>query len=102
MNQVIEDLKAAREIVKDHWYKGALTDEQGNYCIVGAINMTVSGSAYMFDTHRRWAAEEALVAHLPENLRSFGIPSFNDDDSTTHADVMTLFDKTLADLGGLA
>ncbi|WPH57722.1 hypothetical protein [Mycobacterium phage WXIN] len=107
MNQTIEDLKAARDIVKDHWHQGALEDGNGNYCVVGAINKATCGHGYFCATRpgiaaRRWSALDALNNHLPWEFQDVGIPSFNDNESTTHADVLTLFDKALADLGGLA
>jgi hypothetical protein len=101
---VAEDVKAAREIVRTSWHKGGLYDGRGNVCAIGAIRQGITGKPTITlmspEFYRVLSAEEAVVAKLPAGYGS--IAEFNDAPSTTHQDVLNLFDKTLADLGGLA
>ena len=102
---VIEDLRAAKDIVAKGWYRGWVTDGKGNYCAVGALNK-VSGfmdAESPIPEHlclRRDQAYEVLRAYLPVPYRE--VAEYNDAKSTTHQDILNLFDKALADLGGLA
>jgi hypothetical protein len=106
MNETVQDLQAARDILVDHWCPTGLQDTQGNVCIVGALNKVIFGEAHFGVRtaeeellERRARSMNALREHLP-NPRS-QLSSWNDHKSTEHQDVLNLFDKALADLGGL-
>lgn len=117
--QLITDLKAARaELVKRGRCRGRLVTESGQVCARGATAVVAADKfealylsrakdaqgdqswTYELTTPRARLAEQALRRHLPGPYR--GIESFNDDLRTTDQDVLNLFDKALADLGGLA
>ena|ERR1700754_2450039 len=107
VNQVVEDLKATRDIVAERWCPKGMEDGE-NVCIMGALNTVTYGTVRPvvmphIDTIevRRMAAYQALMKHL-DTSRFDGIARFNDDDATQHRDVLNLIDKTLADLGGMA
>lgn len=104
-DQLISDLQGAREIVRGHWHKGALSDGHGNFCAVGAIRQSITGQPTVTmatpELSRVIAAESAVSAKLTEE-HSFSIADFNDAPATVQQDVLNLFDKALAELGGLA
>lgn len=101
--QLIADLKTARDIVAEHWHKGGLEDGQGNYCIVGAVTVATSADVTAPWSARKNDAYFALQTKLPPGVDGRGdLADFNDAPATTHQDVLDLFDKALADLGGLA
>lgn len=104
MNEV-EIIKGAREILSDpnRWHKGALENvDRSAMCILGAADKACEGH---WDA--RYIAEDLLEEHLPGGVEAFKgrklvpIAAFNDDPLTTHEDVLTLLDKTLAALGAL-
>lgn len=98
-------IKNARDILSDpnQWIKGEMLNENG-CCIIGALK-TADTSYFQVD---RYEAERELQCHLPGGAEAFmrgslvPLAQFNDDPETTHQDVLNLFDKALADLGGLA
>ena len=102
--EVIDVLTKARELIAQGWCKGASQDGT-DYCMVGAVYKAETG--YCWLTKPGGPSSEALFAlmlHLPwqpngKNAQKV-IPKFNDHNTTTHADVLDVFDKTLADLGG--
>jgi hypothetical protein len=65
---------------------------------MGALNIACTGSVEGFN-HRRNAAARALIEHIPKKYEE--VAAYNDHPSITHEDILNLFDKTLADLGGL-
>lgn len=101
---VVEDLKAARAIVAKGWHKGGITDGKGNYCAVGAMNMVLHGTAawaWVDDggfRRRRDQMMDAVNAQIPSHLV---IADYNDARSTTKQDVLDVFDKAIANLGGV-
>jgi hypothetical protein len=105
--QVIADLQGAREIVRTRWQKGGLSNGT-HFCAIGAVRQAIIGSPVITvitmgspELGRTIRAEEALAAKLPAEYGN-NIAEFNDAKATTHQDILDLFDKTLADLGGLA
>lgn len=115
--QLIADLKAARaELVARGRCRGVPVHPDGRVCIIGAIGAGMyedftglaeeaQYNALYQDRPRR--VRSALSAHLPENLHVDSwvddeVAAFNDCRATTDQDVLDLFDKTLANLGGLA
>ena len=113
---VVDDLKAARAEVEKGWCKRTFGDSEGNVCTRGAVNTAVSGDPFalyaavvepatMDDWWERQAAAcEQLRKHIPPAAVTGlePIAEFNDAPTTTKQDVLNLFDKALADLGGLA
>lgn len=98
---VVGDLRRARDIVAKGWCPRGLYDELGNVCAVGAVNIACEGHLHVRSkpTSRRDEALRALIRHLPGSWQE--VYRYNDDPSTTHQDILNLFDKALADLGGL-
>jgi hypothetical protein len=99
-----DDLIAARALIDtpEKWCKwhGHMTRrkwlffEQHSYCTIGAIavepggHMNTSRSAY-------YKMRDALERALPPGFRNSFLVSFNDDESTTHNDVLALFDRAI-------
>lgn len=102
---VVDDLKAAREIVAQRWHKGGLEDGHGNVCAVGALNLACMGMLRVDNqpVPVYYAAYRALERHIPTGFNGLpSLPSYNDADGVTREDMLDLFDKALAELGGLA
>lgn len=102
--QAIGELRAAKsELQKNGWCKNRFEDDAGSRCIVGALQSIGSRAA---SASGRLARIE-LSKHLPGSdahpyrTTILGIMTYNDDPNTSFGDVMTLFDKALADLGAL-
>jgi len=92
MNEA-EIIKGARDILAEptHWRKGDYTDGSGRYCLLGALGMSHAQALFVLTV-------ELVAGHLP---RGSFLGEFNDDEKTTHQDVLDVLDKTLADLGVL-
>lgn len=100
--EVIKDLKAAREVVSRGWHKGSESDGKGNFCALAAVSIATGGSYDEITDHKRFQmVVDALLSRLGSKVKH-DVAAFNDDPETTHQDVLNLFDKALADLGGLA
>ncbi len=100
-----EILKRARELLtpEGRWIKGALArsadgadvrDDFSNatcFCALGAINVAWYS---MLGGEKRSFLDAALLLEdqLPAGM---GIPAFNDDPKTTHADVLAAFDRAI-------
>jgi hypothetical protein len=119
-NQVVEDLKAARNalVTRGRARNGHLVNPDRTVCALGAIAVAVNdetwealyiskaedadgNKVYCRGTvlsQRFCAVERALANHLPGEDR--WIWKFNDRRATTDADVLNLFDKAICDLGG--
>jgi hypothetical protein len=104
--QLIADLRAAREVlVARGRCRRNLVDQRGErVCAMGAVGVaTVDGFLSMrllrqtveLNEPRPVRVRMALEQHLFDELYVF-----SDDARTTDQDVLNLFDKTLADLGG--
>lgn len=111
--QLISDLKAARDVLATRGRcTGRFTGADGRVCALGAIGVaTTEGFAQMDRDHQSAAvfcdrrprrAEKALRAHLFTDPDDGEVFVYNDLPTTTDQDVLDLFDKTLADLSGLA
>lgn len=99
-DELIGALKGARAEVAKGWCKNAL-ERGGSVCAIGAIARAVHGSAQASVSEHdvSQAAWSIVKDHVPG-----GIPLsyYNNAETTTQQDVLDLFDKALADLGGLA
>lgn len=104
--QLISDLKAARaELVSRGRCTGSFMEDE-KVCTVGALGVvTVDGFAELCVQNRGIKSPRMMRAWsaLQDHLQHPGwVADFNDDKTTTDQDVLDLYDKTLADLGGLA
>lgn len=110
--QLIADLKAARaELVARGRCMGDFVRD-GKVCALGAIGVATTEGFIQMDREARAAAvfcdrrpkraEAALRARLFTDPDDGEVFVWNDDLNTTDQDVLDLFDKTLADIGGLA
>ncbi len=101
----LDVLKGARELLSDEkrWTKGALArDKDGHETGIAVDPDAVCWCAYGAIEH---CNKEGYGAEIAMNrvVRGLGWPSigaFNDADSTTHADVLALFDRAIASLEG--
>ena len=104
-----ELLESARERIEScGWQQGAYGDDVDGYCVLGAVRAAHCQSHNWLVAEYR-AATERLMRHLPDvgwtgspdfpddHWAQKSIPSFNDDENTTKADVLALFDKAIAD-----
>jgi hypothetical protein len=127
--QMIADLQAARgELVARGHCVGRRIGQSGSVCTRGAINVAVVDGFEALYQDPRWrqnefecapwavlthhnarnrAAEQIVARHLPAGFNA--IEAWNDErDPNTYAplrtadDLLNLFDKALAELGGLA
>lgn len=87
-----DDLVAAKALIDtpEKWGKGNY-DKDGCMCAMGALMAVTAASS--------WAVigtpiHVALTQALPDG--QFAVVPFNDEDETTHADVMALFDRAIA------
>lgn len=100
---VLVILKAARTLLTDPkcWTQGSLArlaSGEPTYLVESsnAVCWCIMGATCRFDPlDSGQLADRLLRDHLPPGYyRSIG--EFNDNPSTTHADVMSLFDRTIA------
>lgn len=96
MNQLVEDLKAARAVIEkpEAWTKGKWARTKGGqgvswdspeavcFCAEGAIRLTVP-----YD--REVVTQSSLLGHY------YMLAAFNDDPETTHAEILALFDNAI-------
>ncbi|WP_424974222.1 DUF6197 family protein [Dinoroseobacter sp. S124A] len=90
----LEVLRAARAHLSDpaRWYRGDFCESdwdgpkgQAPCCALGAVGLFACGKG---------SAYEALQAVLPEPRGS--VTFYNDAPSTTHADILALYDRAIA------
>lgn len=83
-----DDLIAAKALIDtpEKWRKGSF-GWAGCYCAAGALRLVLGQN---FEVSEAWGA---LWGALPPGER--GVVSFNDDPSTTHADIMALFNRAI-------
>lgn len=96
MASVKENLIAAKALITDerNWFKGGYRMEIPTgtvcYCAVGAL-MTVTGlpASLVHDSAEHFALEEEVGVNRT-------VVGFNDNDETTHADILALFERAIA------
>lgn len=104
MNEVAI-IQGAREILSDpkRWRKGSFGFIGEAVCALGALGVAATGTVQgCYSVHHAHPLSKALALvddHVPGGVT---IQEYNDAIGTTHADILNLFDKTLASLGGLA
>lgn len=96
------DLRAVRAVIDtpEKWTKGAfarkVNGDPGSYseavcfCILGAIRVALSNNRFL-----RTDLRNHLRVALPNPIEHDALDDFNDAPSTTHADVMALFDVAI-------
>ena len=101
MSQLLEDLKAARELlsVPERWTKGHLAhdaagrsvDEQSDkavcFCIVGAVYKACQND---------WKRVEPTVNFIANTEGVVSVPDWQDHPDRTHAEVLDLLDRCIA------
>ena len=91
-----DDLRAAKALIDtpEKWIKGEFS-RNGCYCAAGAIAAAVGHNPRAaWARGSRWReAKDALELALEGDLL---LPEYNDAPDTTHADVMSLFDRAIA------
>lgn len=111
--QLIDDLTTARDLLAKP--KGFLHNQLWNggdgFCSAGAVVYAITGEHVCTLNERYHAAMDALAQHTPYDFRPYRDPQTSNqaqtnvvqfNNSHTQDEVVALFDKTLADLGGLA
>ena len=97
MSQLADDLRAAKALIDtpEKWTKGI--GRPGCYCAMYAVGAAIE------QRHGgvRWgvcdtALRKALPARRRATVDSHPVVAFNDDPSTTHADIMALFSRAIA------
>ncbi len=97
-----DDLRKAKALIDtpEKWVKGAYRNASGCLCAVGAVMVATGTDPDGVQAGDKIApCEWLLVAELPDHLRTHGpagIVVFNDAPSTTHADIMVLFNRAIA------
>lgn len=89
-SQLVADLRAARARIADpkRWSKGEMAYVRGYNC---AETATRCG-----DVDRQSAQLQALKAALPSGFQRYHVYVYNDDERTTHADIVSLYDRAIA------
>lgn len=99
---VTQILQVARDRLDKGWHQGDLGDyhsDNGGVCAYGAL--IYARDTMNFNNINLMADVIPILRRLlPQGQKS--LPGFNDAETTTKEDVLNLFDKALADLGGLA
>lgn len=100
MNNV-EILTKARELIAtpQRWHKGSLFGDGAGemapqkravqFCIAGACIYVVPDNVFHYSD-----AKDLLEPYMPRGFES--IAQFNDDERTTHADVLAVLDRAIA------
>lgn len=91
------DLIAARALIDtpEKWGRGSrLRHPMGSLCAIGAFQEAIP--PYSFT--RREKAYQALRVELPPKFNGY-VADFNDAPTTTHADIMSLFQRAIDNAG---
>jgi len=91
---LVDDLKAAKALIADpkNWRRGGW-GRPGNRCALGTL-LDLGCGVGNVPSH---PVTKALRRCLPGNFLGMGsVVRFNDDPTTTHADIMALFDRAIA------
>ena len=93
MTSIAQVLRDARALIDtpDKWVKG-YNERDGCMCVLGAIAKVLRSRNVIPDWEYSESAE--MAKFLPAGFRQ--IDDFNDHPTTTHADVMALFDRAIA------
>lgn len=95
---VRENLIAAKALIDtpEKWGREEYTPNPGCFCVIGALCEAMALSPATIEAES--AEARALALALPEGWERNGwyLPNFNDDPTTTHVDIMALFDRAIA------
>ena len=101
MASVKENLIAAKALIStpDKWLQGDLRDEDFTcFCAIGAIE---TAGGYVGRAGTLFGSPEVAALTNASGFQHWsGLAGFNDDEATTHADIMDLFDRAIAAEGG--
>lgn len=91
--QTADDLRAARAAIAAPglWCKNAYEDG-GRCCAIRALEVA---TCRLLGDAAFWRARQALRHALPEGFLS--VIAYNDAPTTTHADILALFDRAIAE-----
>lgn len=92
-----EQLRAGQALIKDpnKWIKGQFINYiNGKFCMIGALYAACPGRT-IDEMNNRDAAVDFLGDSIPNGNRKFGIPFFNDHPSTTHAEIMKVYEDAI-------
>lgn len=95
MTTVKENLVAAKALIAEpgDWGKDEYQPRPGCYCALGALGAVLG----MDPDDDMGPPEKALALALPTPSNNVSrVVDFNDDEHTTHADIMALFDRAIA------
>jgi hypothetical protein len=95
----LDVLMKARAEVEQHWCKGRAHNWDGSVCALGAIEVAagIPHEAYRTCISKEGSTHPAallLRRHVPQAFEH-NVPAFNDDEYTTQADVLAMFDRTI-------
>lgn len=91
-----DDLVAAKALIDtpEKWHQGSYRSRLGNaFCAIGAL------TAATCDADRVSAGRDALQGAMPPGMKGLPAGIYNDAKSTTHADIMALFDRAILAAG---
>ena len=100
--QLADDLRAARKVIEkpEAWIKGSFAmDECGNEVEAespAACRFCVRGAIYRAVPERYEMTHGALWAQVGDDPLFDPLVKLNDSKSTTHADILALFDRAIA------
>ena len=108
-DEVLAALRGARALIAhpDNWIKGAaardseskeVETESANatcFCTVGALHKSLLVAGKGENVELYMEARSQLIRQSPDNR---GLVYFNDAPTTTHADVLGMFDRAIAEL----
>lgn len=92
--QLVADLVAAKALIDtpEKWWKGSYHNDAGDcFCAMGAVLHVTDCNPF---SSRVRACRELLEAAVPIMTRQ-PVGLYNDEFSTTHADIMALFDRAI-------
>lgn len=91
-----DDLIAAKALIDtpEKWIKGSW-EREGCYCAAGALRKALN-APMMPSGLVDWAFWNYPAVVALDQLTADGIANFNDAPRTTHADIMSLFDRAIA------
>ncbi len=92
MATVKENLIAAKALIDtpEKWIKGGLRSADC-FCAMGAVGHIRTKGGWISETDEY----QALADAVPDVFQR-SVPNFNDDATTTHDDIMALFDRAIA------
>ncbi len=92
-----DNLIAAKELISDpaKWGRGAGPHEDGTMCVLEAVRVATTKRPVAYADLSEW---KLLAKALPDGDYKTAkfVGGYNDNPSTTHADIMALLDRAIA------